>query len=472
MKKSITSRPQGKSPVSLMLLLAALLFVACAHAPKQGAPSDNKASWPIALFEGDYPDPSILVDGDDYYMTFTTNYWLPSLVIWHSRDLINWEPIGHALDQYLGTVWAPDFQKVGDRYYIYFPADGKIYVVWADDVRGPWSEPVDLHIGAIDPGLIVDAEGNRCLYVNGGRMIRLAPDGLSTVGELQAAYNAWPIPDTWEVECTCLESPKLTQRDGWYYLTSAEGGTAGPATSHMAVVHRSRSIEGPWEPCPQNPVIHTWSADEPWWSKGHGTLFEDAHGQWWMVYHAYRKGFYTLGRHTLLSPIEWTADGWPVEAADAQRTLPARSAKRELMWQTWKGNEEIQTAVVGDTCYTLRARVSVSNDESEGGLLLSYSKAQFTGLTTDGHVLRLWHQGKLVSEQPNTWGSTVWMQLTNDCNTLTICAGPSARKLEPLGEPLDVSAMHHNNLGSFMSLRPALKQSGECVIDKISYTTH
>lgn len=446
----------------------ALLTVMSASATSPRDDNDSYTQWPLPLFAGDYPDPSILVDGDDYYMTFTTNYWLPSLVIWHSRDLVNWQPIGHALDKFIGTVWAPDFQKVDGRYYIYFPADGHIYVVWADDVRGPWSEPIDLHINAIDPGLIVADDGSRSLYVNGGRMIRLAPDGLSTVGELQTVYKAWEIPDTWDVECTCLESPKLVKHDGWYYLTSAEGGTAGPATSHMAVVHRSRSINGPWEACPDNPIVHTWNADEQWWSKGHGTLFEDASGQWWMVFHAYRKGFYTLGRHTLLTPIEWTAEGWPVEALQAQRKMPSHRVKNELMWQTWQGNDEMQTAVVGDSCYTLRARVHVEPDNGEGGLLLSYSKAQFSGLTTDGHNLHLWHQGKLQATYPHE-GSTIWMQLVNDCHELTVYAGPSPRKLKPLGSPLDVSGMHHNNLKDFMSLRPALKQSGSCSIDKVTY---
>lgn len=446
----------------------ALLTVMSASATSPRGDNDSYTQWPLPLFAGDYPDPSILVDGDDYYMTFTTNYWLPSLVIWHSRDLVNWQPIGHALDKFIGTVWAPDFQKVDGRYYIYFPADGHIYVVWADDVRGPWSEPIDLHINAIDPGLIVADDGSRSLYVNGGRMIRLAPDGLSTVGELQTVYKAWEIPDTWDVECTCLESPKLVKHDGWYYLTSAEGGTAGPATSHMAVVHRSRSINGPWEACPDNPIVHTWNADEQWWSKGHGTLFEDASGQWWMVFHAYRKGFYTLGRHTLLTPIEWTAEGWPVEALQAQRKMPSHRVKNEMMWQTWQGNDEMKTAVVGDTCYTLRARVHVEPDNGEGGLLLSYSKAQFSGLTTDGHNLHLWHQGKLQATYPHE-GSTIWMQLVNDCHKFTVYAGPSPRKLKPLGSPLDVSGMHHNNLKDFMSLRPALKQSGSCSIDKVTY---
>ncbi len=108
----------------------------------------------------------------------------------------------------------------------------------------------------------------------------------------------------------CLESPKLNYHNGYYYLTSAQGGTAGPATSHMAVAARSKSVTGPWENSPYNPVVHTYSAHDNWWSKGHGTLIDDVNGNWWIVYHAYAKGYHTLGRSTLIEPIEWTADGW------------------------------------------------------------------------------------------------------------------------------------------------------------------
>ena len=90
-------------------------------------------------------------------------------------------------------------------------------------------------------------------------------------------------------------------------MVLAEGGTAGPPTGHMIVAARSKTIEGPWENSPYNPIVRTQSNDERWWSKGHGTLVEDRAGKWWMVYHAYENGFYTLGRQTLLEPIEWTS---------------------------------------------------------------------------------------------------------------------------------------------------------------------
>ena len=451
-----------------------VLLCACTGAKRPATPVEV-TEWPVAIFAGDYPDPSILVDGDDYYMTFTTNYWLPALPVWHSTDLVNWEPIGNALNTYLGTVWAPDFQKVDGRYYIYFPADGRIYVVWADDVRGPWSDPIDLGIRAIDPGLGVGDDGQRVLYLNGGRMARLAPDGLSTLGGMEHAYDAWPIPDDWVVECECLESPKVVHHDGWYYIISAEGGTAGPATSHMAVAHRSRSLDGPWEPSPYNPVVHTWSADETWWSKGHGTLFADAEGQWWMVYHAYRKNYHTLGRHTLLEPMTWTADGWPVADTKAVRKLPPLrrdvTEKRDLQWLSWKGDTDMQTAVVGDTCYTFTGHVTLPPADGEAGLLLSYNERMFTGITADATTLHFWHKGKNVGKAPNPCGQDVWLRIVNHRNSVTFYAGRSPRRMQQVGGDFDVSAIHHNVLGSFMSLRPAWRRSGpECTVDHLTVT--
>lgn len=205
---------------------------------------------------------------------------------------------------------APDLVKYKDRYYIYVPWGKTNYVLWADDIRGPWSKPIDLRVEGIDPGHIVDQKGNRYLHLSEGTAVQLSEDGLSVIGIPQTVYEGWKYPKEWDTECFCLESPKLTYKNGYYYLTSAQGGTAGPATSHMVVSARSKSPMGPWENSPYNPIVHTWSAEDEWWSKGHGSLVDDVNGNWWIVYHAYPKEFHTLGRATLLEPIEWTSDGW------------------------------------------------------------------------------------------------------------------------------------------------------------------
>lgn len=122
-------------------------------------------------------------------------------------------------------------------------------------------------------------------------------------------YDGWRYPGDWVVESFSQEGPKIVKRGDYYYMVLAEGGTAGPPTGHMIVSARSKSIDGPWENSPYNPIVRTMSVAERWWSKGHGTLVEGRDSKWFIVYHAYENGFYTLGRQTLLQPIEWTADG-------------------------------------------------------------------------------------------------------------------------------------------------------------------
>lgn len=104
---------------------------------------------------------------------------MPELLIWHSRDLVNWSPIANALNEYVGGVWAPDTIKFKDKFYIYFPAGRTSWVVTATNPANPWSKPFDLKIGGIDPGHVATPEGKRYLNLDGGRMAPLSDDGLS-----------------------------------------------------------------------------------------------------------------------------------------------------------------------------------------------------------------------------------------------------------------------------------------------------
>ena len=251
-------------------------------------------------------------------MTHSSFHYTPGLLVWHSHNLIDWEPIGHAILEHVGgSIMAPDLIYHKGLFYIYFPAGGTNWVVTAENPAGPWSKPIDLKVGYIDPGHAADQEGNRYLFLSEGYMVKLSRDGLSTVGDLRKVYDGWRYPKEWLTEGFYLESPKLTFKDGYYYMTSAQGGTAGPATSHMIVSARSRSLEGPWENSPYNPIVRTKHRSETWWSKGHGTLVDTPEGNWFVVYHAYEKDYYTLGRQTLIEPIQWTADGW-FTAVDAE----------------------------------------------------------------------------------------------------------------------------------------------------------
>lgn len=279
------------------------------------------------IIPGNYGDPSIVRVDQDYYMAFSRGN---GFIIWHSRDLVNWKPVvRHYLPDGYNTIWAVDLQYYDGKFHLYMPIrtyPGKDkaafgnFVVTAKNIDGSWSDPVNLEISdandsywsAIDPGFIQTPEGEKYLYVNHGYVVKLNDAGDKAVTPPKLVYEGWQYPTDWNVECMCLESPKLFYKDGFYYLVSAEGGTSGPSTAHMSIVARSKSPTGSWVNSPYNPLVHTYTQNEKWWQQGHGTIFEATDGSWWTVYHARLNNFPELGRSTLLMPVEWTTDGWPV----------------------------------------------------------------------------------------------------------------------------------------------------------------
>jgi beta-xylosidase len=165
---------------------------------------------------------------------------------------VNWRPVAAALHRYVDNVYAPYLSEYEGRFYIYFPADNRLCVVHADHPFGPWSEPVDLGINAIDPAHIAE-NGRRFLYANDGVMAELTADGLGVKVPPHHAFDPWPVPTSMRIECTCLEAPKVIEHNGYFYLNVAEGGTVGPSTSHAVVSARSRQADGPLGTRPTTP---------------------------------------------------------------------------------------------------------------------------------------------------------------------------------------------------------------------------
>jgi xylan 1,4-beta-xylosidase len=463
------------------------------------------------IVAGDHPDPTILKDGDVYYMTFTPFDIYPGLVIWRSTDLVNWHPMGPALHKPIGNIFAVDLVKHDGRYFIYIPAigggeDWKIWVIWADDPAGPWSDPIDTGVrGCIDPGHVVGEDGKRYLFVNGIRKVRLTDDGLKADGQLEPAYEPWRYPEDWVTENFAPEGPKLIRRGEWFYLVTAVGGTAGPPTGHMVIAARSRSVHGPWEHCPHNPLVRTRSAEEPWWSRGHATLVEGPAGDWWMVYHAYEAGFWTLGRQTLLEPIEWTDDGWfRALGGDLSKPLPkprggrpgpsapplSDDFSRDRMGTQWAfhqpGPDEARrvqfvdggmmlaatgetpadsaplTCIVPDRSYEAEVSFDLVGN-AQAGLLLFYNRKAFTGIGFDGEFLRSY---QYAAEQ--SWARSplqarsVRMKVTNHENIVTWYVstddGLTWRRHDTR---MEVSGLNHNVFGDFLSLRIGLFATGD-----------
>ncbi|HPC36752.1 MAG TPA: family 43 glycosylhydrolase [Candidatus Marinimicrobia bacterium] len=474
-----------------------------ANAQYQKSSIDVKKGYYLnPIFSGDYPDPSILKDGDDYYLVNSSFDYYPGLLIWHSKDLINWSPVTNALYQCVGSVWAPDLVKYRGKYYIYFPVPDKQtnYVVYADSIKGPWSVPINLKVSHIDPGHFVDENGKRYLYFSSGDYIPLSDDGLSVVGDFTHAYDGWPIPRDWTIELFALEGPKVTKRGDYYYLTVAEGGTAGPATGHMIISARSKSPFGPWENSPFNPIIRASSKEERWWSKGHGTLFEDTEGDWWIIFHSYEKDYLNMGRQILLEPVEWTNDGW-FRTPNIKTDKPIKKPYEKVVHSTytlnddfsgpelkhhWKFFQEYDTSrfyfanncliikgksqsvegsspllcIPSDHSYTAEVELTIKGD-AIGGLVLFYNDNYHSGILADDKNILADLRGWQFPTEKNVIARHVFLKLKNIENTVDMYYSKDGKDWNKIETSAEVSGFNHNALSGFLSLRIGLCSIGD-----------
>jgi beta-xylosidase len=285
-------------------------------------------------------------------------------------------------------------------------------------------------------------------------------------------------------------------------LVLAVGGTAGPPTSHMVIVARSRSIEGPWENAPNNPIIRTTTREERWWSKGHATPVEGSGGQWYVVYHAYENGFYNLGRQTLLEPVEWTADGW-LRALGTDVARPIRkprgaavthgfpfsddfsTSRMGVQWSFYKGTDSDKTRyryengalvlkakgttpadssplwfVCGDQAYEVEVEAEFDAGAT-AGLILFYNSRLYAGLgVSDTNFVMHRYGTERLGAKPAEVARRVHLRLKNDRHVVTIHTSADGRTWRKFGTQMEVSGYHHNVAYDFLSLRPALYAAG------------
>ena len=484
----------------------------------QGIENQRKADTGLGqylnpILAGDYPDPTVLKDGDDYYMTHSSFEACPGLLIWHSRDLVNWRPLGHALQKYIGSVWAPELCKHQNRYYLYIPAKktvaslypNDIWVIYADNIQGPWSEPVRLGNDRIDPGHAVGEDGKRYLFLSGGLRVPLSPDGLKIVGPETHVYEGWKYPEDWVVEAYSQEGPKILRHGDWYHMVLAVGGTAGPPTSHMVICARSRSVHGPWEHHPRNPIIKTKDARQRWWSKGHGTIVLGPNGKdWYMMYHGYEAGFHTLGRQTLMVPLKYTDDEWFDSAyADESVLMPSPQGGQKgphgmrlsdsfegpslgTQWRFFRGgsnelkrielnqgtlhlqasgtspaNSSPLCLVTGDHAYEIE--IDVSFDAGvQAGLLLFYSDRLYAGVGLNERAMMLHRYGldQRNIAKPKGMQQSAKIRMSNRWHILALhTSHDDGKTWVKFPIQMDVSGYHHNVAFGFMSLRPAISAS-------------
>ncbi|GAA0549844.1 glycoside hydrolase family 43 protein [Chitinophaga japonensis] len=313
--------------VSLYLLAACSSSYAQQH-PYPGDPYVSKVwvadqgdgTYKNPILFADYSDPDVVRVGDDFYMTASSFNCTPGLPVLHSKDLVNWTLIGHALPeqvpvswynkpQHGNGVWAPAIRYHKGEFYIYYPdPDFGIYVVKAQHAAGPWSEPVlvDSGKGLIDPCPLWDNDG-RAYLVHGWAASRAEINSILTVKRLSAdgmkVMDAGVHVFDGHGKHPTLEGPKFYKRNGYYYIWAPGGGV----TQGWQVVMRSRDIYGPYED-----RIVLAQGNTPVNGPHQGAWVTTQAGEDWFI-HFQDRGAY--GRITHLQPVRWTND-WPVIGTD------------------------------------------------------------------------------------------------------------------------------------------------------------
>jgi len=323
------------------------------------------------ILPGFYPDPSICRVDKDYYLVNSSFSYFPGVPIFHSTDLVHWKQIGHVLDRptqlkltnqgISGGIYAPAIRYYKGTFYMVttlIGGQGGNFFVTAKNPAGPWSEPTWLkEIDGIDPSFFFDENGkayiinngpspdNKPLY-NGHRALYLQEFDLERqklTGERKIIVNGGtdlakkPI---W------IEGPHLYQNKGFYYLMAAEGGTE---TGHSEVIFRSKTIWGPYEVAPINPILtqRDLPADRsnPITCAGHADMVQTPAGDWVAIFLAcqpYSEGFFNTGRQTFFHPVDWSSE-WPVIlknglAIPAEANSPLKAEEGKVTFSDYSAN--------------------------------------------------------------------------------------------------------------------------------------
>ncbi len=283
------------------------------------SPDQGDGTFRNPILYADYADPDVIRYGDDFFMVASSFNCTPGLPILHSKDLVNWTLVNHAVrnlphPRYAEVqpgcgIWAPALRFHAGKFWIFFPMpDEGIYVTTAEEPASQWSEPhlVQEGKGLIDPCPLWDDDGRAYLvhaYAKSRAGIRdrlrirpMAPDGSRLLGEGEIVFHD---PDRHPI----LEGPKFLKKDGSYYILAPAGGVE----TGWQVALRARNIYGPYE---DKIVLEQGrtSINGP----HQGALVDTPGGEWWFV-HFQDAGVY--GRIVHLQPVRWR-DGWPLMGKD------------------------------------------------------------------------------------------------------------------------------------------------------------
>ncbi|NDP21546.1 MAG: glycoside hydrolase family 43 protein [Paludibacter sp.] len=327
--------------LSFLLLLATFVAITA---------QDTKLQYSNPIIPGFNPDPSICRAGNDFYLVTSTFEYFPGVPVYHSKDLVNWEMIGHVLSRpsqlnldsmdCSGGIYAPTIRyNKGIFYMITTLANVKIkgvprgnFICTATNPAGPWSEPHWIaNASGIDPDLFFDDNGKVYYTGNTKPKTQVYPahrniwiqeldiQNWKLIGERAEVldgseyYKKGTLDGGIESGLNNYESPHLYKKDGKYYVMIAHGGTG---QNHAVSIWKSDKVFGPYELNPANPILthRDLPRENAITTTGHADLVETQNGEWWMVFlgkRPYGGVNHILGRETFMAPVDWSGT-WPV----------------------------------------------------------------------------------------------------------------------------------------------------------------
>lgn len=371
-------------------------------------PLPDECSYYNPILAGWYSDPSICTNGEgDYFLVTSTFTFFPGVPIFHSRDLVNWEQIGHVLtrpsqlvnmeSQHVsGGIFAPDiaYNPANKTYYMVTTNVGAgNFFVKTQDPFGEWSDPIMLpEVAGIDPAFFFDEDGKGYIVNNddapdyapeypGHRTVRVVEFDTATdkcVGERKIVVNKGCRPEEKPIWC---EGPHIYKVDGTYYLMTAEGGTS---VNHSEVIYKGATPFGPFSPWEANPILTQrdleWGRENAVTCAGHADMVRTPEGDWWGVFLGCRPvegDKENLGRETFLLPVTWTEDGWP-RFVENGKSVPLMGSKpgavrgENVTFGNYDRDDSFGDSILGKEWMTLRGTASdyYSLDENKGFLTL------------------------------------------------------------------------------------------------------
>jgi beta-xylosidase len=453
------------------------------------------------VLPGDYPDPSVIRVGQEYWATATTSEWAPLFPILRSKDLIKWEHVANVFERRpewsAGNYWAPEISEYKGSYFLYYVGRRKggplsIAVATAPHPSGPWKDHgpmVGQEAGSIDPVTTIDDVGHRYLiWKEDGNSRRrptplwiqkLSDDGTQLVGEMKEIMRNDAI---WEANL--IEGPFVLRRDGWYYLFYSGNACCGRGCNYALGVARAKNLFGPWEKYQHNPIL---AGNAEWICPGHGSIVSDGSGRDFLLYHAYHaKTFVYVGRQGLLDEIAWRPNGWPAingnqgpgtnvtmstQGVSFADEFSASKLRPEWQWpqnnhpkvRTTDGFLELRPAssnasdvvaaivAVRTTAGNYTAVTAIDAEtlgsNSRGGLAAYGDRENALGIVSDGTTITLWRRQRnkteiVASREAPKSASLHFRMVARNGHNFRFAISGDGKQWAPMGGDVDVEGEH------------------------------